>query len=102
MADPGRSEPSVHETTTEARAGSTPGVARNVLVIGTLLVVILFAVIVLVGRSWAPSFCHNRRSCSRQPRAATVARRQRVGFGLSEDREEDQRAAVPGDGAARS
>ena len=41
----------IYETTTEARAGSTPGVARNVLVIGTLLVVILFVVIVLVGRS---------------------------------------------------
>ena len=51
MADPRHSEPSIHQTTTEARAGSTPGVARNVLVIGTLLVVILFAVIVLVGRS---------------------------------------------------
>ncbi|HEY7006541.1 MAG TPA: hypothetical protein VH392_08670 [Sphingomicrobium sp.] len=51
MADPRHSEPSVVETTTEARAGSTPGVARNVLVIGTLLVIIIFAVIVLVGRS---------------------------------------------------
>jgi hypothetical protein len=51
MTDPGDPEPPVRETTTEARAGSTPGVARNVLVIGTLLVVILFAVIVLVGRS---------------------------------------------------
>ncbi|MFL6752288.1 MAG: hypothetical protein ACJ8D5_04025 [Sphingomicrobium sp.] len=51
MADPHQTEASVRETTTEARAGSTPGVARNVLVIGTLLVVILFAVIVLVGRS---------------------------------------------------
>jgi hypothetical protein len=51
MADPQSSKPSVRTTTTEARAGSTPGVARNVLVIGTLLVVILFAVIVLVGRS---------------------------------------------------
>jgi hypothetical protein len=51
MADPQRSEPSVVETTTEARAGSTPGVARNVLFFGTLLVVIIFAVIVLVGRS---------------------------------------------------
>jgi hypothetical protein len=40
-----------HVTTTEARAGSTPGVARNVLVIGTLLVVIIFAIVVLVGRS---------------------------------------------------
>ena len=40
----------IHETTTEARAGSTPGVARNVLVIGTLLVVILFIAIVLFNR----------------------------------------------------
>jgi hypothetical protein len=51
MADSQRSEPSVVETTTKARAGSTPGVARNVLFFGTLLVVIIFAVIVLVGRS---------------------------------------------------
>jgi hypothetical protein len=51
MADPRHSEPSIVETTTEARAGSTPGVARYVLVIGTLLVVVLFAVIVLIGRS---------------------------------------------------
>jgi hypothetical protein len=51
MADPQRSDPQVIETTTEARAGSTPGVARYVLVFGTLLVVIIFAVIVLVGRS---------------------------------------------------
>jgi hypothetical protein len=51
MADPRQSEPSVIETTTEARAGSTPGVARYVLAVGTVLVVILFAVIVLVGRS---------------------------------------------------
>ena len=40
----------IHETTTEARAGSTPNVARNVLVIGTLLAVAIFIVIVLVGR----------------------------------------------------
>jgi hypothetical protein len=51
MADPRHTDPSVTETTTEARAGSTPGVARYVLVIGTLLVVVLFAIIVLVGRS---------------------------------------------------
>ena len=51
MADPRDSEPSVIETATEARAASTPGVARNVLIFGTLLVVIIFAVIVLVGRS---------------------------------------------------
>lgn len=51
MADPRHSDPSVVETTTEARAGSTPGVTRYVLIFGTLLVVIIFAVIVLVGRS---------------------------------------------------
>ena len=51
MADPRHSEPSVTETTTEARAGSTPGVTRYVLVIGTLLVVVAFIIIVLVGRS---------------------------------------------------
>jgi hypothetical protein len=51
MADPRDSEPSVRETTTEARAASTPGVARNVLLFGTLLVIIIFVVIVLVGRS---------------------------------------------------
>ena len=51
MADPRHSEPSVTETTTEGRAGSTPGVARYVLVIGTLLVVVAFVIIVLVGRS---------------------------------------------------
>ena len=45
------SDGAVRETTTEARAGSTPGVARYVLIVGTLLVVILFAVIVLVGRA---------------------------------------------------
>jgi hypothetical protein len=49
MVDPRHSDPSVVQTTTEARAGSTPGVARNVLVVGTLLVIIIFAVIVLVG-----------------------------------------------------
>jgi hypothetical protein len=49
MADPRGSDPPVRETTTQARAGSTPGVARNVLVFGTLLVVIIFAVILLVG-----------------------------------------------------
>ncbi len=50
MSDSERGQEPIHETTTQARAGSTPGVARNVLVIGTLLVVILFVVIVLVGR----------------------------------------------------
>ena len=51
MPDSRQSDAPIRETTTEARAGSTPGVARNVLVIGTLLVVILFAIIFLVGRS---------------------------------------------------
>jgi hypothetical protein len=51
MAERGQSDTPIRETTTEARAGSTPGVARNVLVFGTLLVVILFAIIFLVGRS---------------------------------------------------
>jgi hypothetical protein len=51
MADARNSDPPVRQTATEARAGSTPGVARNVLIFGTLLVVILFAVIFLVARS---------------------------------------------------
>jgi hypothetical protein len=51
MSDARDADPPVRETATEARAGSTPGVARNVLVFGTLLVVILFVVIVLVMRS---------------------------------------------------
>jgi hypothetical protein len=50
MSDGRDTDPPVRETATEARAGSTPGVARNVLIFGTLLVVIIFAVIVLVGR----------------------------------------------------
>ncbi|HWJ58384.1 MAG: hypothetical protein HOP91_01500 [Sphingomonas sp.] len=50
MADPRQGDPPIRESATEARAGSTPGVARNVLVFGTLLVVIIFAVIFLVGR----------------------------------------------------
>jgi hypothetical protein len=50
MAETRDTDPPVRETATEARAGSTPGVARNVLIFGTLLVVIIFAIIVLVGR----------------------------------------------------
>ena len=46
MADPRHTEPEVVQTTTEARAGSTPGVARNVLIWGTLLVIAFFVVIV--------------------------------------------------------
>ena len=51
MADPQRFDPPIRQTATEARAGSTPGVTRYVLVFGTVLVIIIFAVIVLVGRS---------------------------------------------------
>jgi hypothetical protein len=51
MADTRPNDAPIRETTTEARAASTPGVARNVLVIGTLLVVIIFAVIFFIGRS---------------------------------------------------
>ena len=51
MADQRDVDEPIVETTTEARAGSTPGVARNVLVYGTLLVIVLFIIIVLVARS---------------------------------------------------
>jgi cobalamin biosynthesis Mg chelatase CobN len=51
MTDPRHTDPSVVETTTEARAGSTPGVARYVLIFGTLLVVVVFVLIFLVGRA---------------------------------------------------
>ena len=37
-----------HVTTTEARAGATPHMARYVLVIGTGLVILLFGIILLV------------------------------------------------------
>jgi cobalamin biosynthesis Mg chelatase CobN len=40
-----------HATTTEARAGSTPHMTRYVLIVGLILVIILFSIIVLVGRS---------------------------------------------------
>ena len=50
MADP-RSDRPIVETTTEAREGSTPGVTRYVLIIGTLLVVVIFVIIVWAGRS---------------------------------------------------
>jgi hypothetical protein len=39
----------IHETTTEARAGSTPHIVRYILVISLLLVVVAFAVIVATG-----------------------------------------------------
>ncbi|MCY7397474.1 MAG: hypothetical protein LH466_01370 [Sphingomonas bacterium] len=39
-----------HLTTTEARAGATPHVARYVLGVGLVLVVVIFAVILFVAR----------------------------------------------------
>src|SRR5204862_265034 len=36
MVDPRHAEPAIRETTTEARAGSTPGVARYVLILRNL------------------------------------------------------------------
>ena len=50
MADP-RSDRPIVETATEARGGSTPGVTRYVLIVGLILVVIIFLIIVWVGRS---------------------------------------------------
>ena len=43
-----RDEPQEHLTTTEARAGATPHVARHVLIFGTGLVILLFAIILWV------------------------------------------------------
>lgn len=39
----------IHETTTEARAGSTPHIVRYILIISTTLLVVAFAVIVATG-----------------------------------------------------
>jgi hypothetical protein len=38
----------VHRTTTEARAASTPGIVRYILVISTGLLILAFAIILLV------------------------------------------------------
>jgi hypothetical protein len=51
MPETDRESASTTATTTEARAGSTPHMTRYVLVVGLALVVIIFAVVVLVGRS---------------------------------------------------
>ena len=51
MAHTDRESGSIHETTTEARAGSTPHMTRYVLSIGLILVIVCFAVILLVGGS---------------------------------------------------
>ena len=39
----------IHETATEARAGTGPGVMRYVLLVSLVLVVLAFAVIVAMG-----------------------------------------------------
>ena len=44
-----RNEHTEHVTTTEARGGSTPHMTRHVLVFGTLLIVVVFALIFLLG-----------------------------------------------------
>lgn len=44
-----KNEPTEHVTTTEARGGSTPHISRHVLIIGTALVVVIFAIIFWVG-----------------------------------------------------
>jgi hypothetical protein len=41
----------IHKTATQARAGSTPHMTRYVLTVGLFLVIVIFAIIVLVGRS---------------------------------------------------
>ncbi len=41
-------EPTEHVTTTEARSGSTPHMTRYVLVFGTGLVVVIFALLLLL------------------------------------------------------
>ena len=44
MTDP------LHPTKTESRAGTTPHVARYVLVIGTGLTILIFAIILFIAR----------------------------------------------------
>ena len=51
MAQNDRESGAIHKTTTQARAGSTPHMTRYVLTVGLFLVIVIFAIIVLVGRS---------------------------------------------------
>ena len=51
MAQIDRESGAIHETATEARAGSTPHMTRYVLTVGLFLVIVIFAIILLVGRS---------------------------------------------------
>jgi hypothetical protein len=43
-------DPELHRTRTEARAGSTPGIARWILVVSTTLIIVAFAIIYFVMR----------------------------------------------------
>ena len=49
MSEHRQSDGAIHETTTEARGGSTPHVTRYVLGVGTLLVVVIFVIIFSFG-----------------------------------------------------
>ena len=49
MAEYRDSDGAVHETTTEARAGATPHMARYVLIFGTGMVVVIFAILFFLG-----------------------------------------------------
>ena len=51
MAHTDRESGSIHETATEARAGSTPHMTRYVLTVGLILVIVAFAIVVWVGGS---------------------------------------------------
>ncbi|WP_121115020.1 hypothetical protein [Croceibacterium ferulae] len=49
VGDPSTQDGGAHVDTTEARAGSTSGTVRRVLVIGTLLAALLMGAVVLFG-----------------------------------------------------
>ena len=50
MVEPSRPDKPIHETTTEARAGSGPADMRYVVIGGLALVIVLFVVIFVVLR----------------------------------------------------
>jgi hypothetical protein len=49
MSDRRDSDGAIHETTTEARAGSTPHMTRYVLGIGMVAVIVLFVILFVAG-----------------------------------------------------
>ena len=49
MSDRRDSDGAIHETTTEARAGSTPHMTRYVLGIGLAAVIVLFIILFVAG-----------------------------------------------------